>query len=324
MSEKERILNKILNDKSRPVEFKDSYGGSENQLRLLFKNVDDEYFKDVNLILNSTDPKLLEKNKINILWMQHYVNQKETENLKNKEYINKLNYIVFNSNWNFENFKIQYKIPENKSIVLRNAINKIDFKNKTKDKISLIYHTTPWRGLELLLKVFKKINKENVELNVCSSTIIYGKKFHDSYEKKFQKLFDDCKNTKNVNFHGYKGNSSILEMLKEVHIFSYPSIWTETSCISAIEAMAAGCEVVTTDLGALKETCLPFAKFVNFEKNLHNLELNYLNSLIDSINNFWSEDNQQKLKKQREKINQIYSWETRKVEWIDFLKKIKS
>ena len=324
MSEKERILKKILNDKSRPVEFKDSYGGSENQLRLLFKNVDDEYFKDVNLILNSTDPKLLEKNKINILWMHHYVNQKETENLKNKEYINKLNYIVFNSNWNFENFKIQYKIPENKSIVLKNAINKIDFKNKTKDKISLIYHTTPWRGLELLLKVFKKINKENVELNVCSSTIIYGKKFHDSYEKKFQKLFDDCKNTKNVNFHGYKGNSSILEMLKEVHIFSYPSIWTETSCISAIEAMAAGCEVVTTNLGALKETCSPFAKFVNFEKNLHSLELNYLSSLIDSINNFWSEDNQQKLKKQREKINQIYSWETRKVEWTDFLKKIKS
>ena len=324
MSEKERILNKILNDKSRPVEFKDSYGGSENQLRLLFKNVDDEYFKDVNLILNSTDPKLLEKNKINILWMHHYVNQKETENLKKKEYINKLNYIVFNSNWNFENFKIQYKIPENKSIVLRNAINKIDFKNKTKDKISLIYHTTPWRGLELLLKVFKKINKENVELNVCSSTIIYGKKFHDSYEKKFQKLFDDCKNTKNVNFHGYKSNSSILEMLKEVHIFSYPSIWAETSCIAAIEAMAAGCEVVTTNLGALKETCSPFAKFVNFEKNLHNLELNYLSSLIDSINNFWSEDNQQKLKKQREKINQIYSWETRKVEWIDFLKKIKS
>ena len=113
-------------------------------------------------------------------------------------------------------------------------------------------------------------------------------------------------------------------MLKDVHIFSYPSIWTETSCISAIEAMAAGCEVVTTNLGALKETCEPFAKFVNFEKNLHNLELNYLNSLIDSINNFWSKDNQQKLKKQREKINQIYSWETRKVEWIDFLKKIKS
>ena len=324
MSEKKRILDKISNDKSRPVEFQDSFGGSENQLRLLLKNVDDEYFKDINLILNNTDPKLIDRSKINILWMHHYINQKETENLKNKEYINKIDHIVFNSNWNFEKYQLQYKIPENKSIVLKNAINKIEFKDKPKNKISLIYHTTPWRGLELLLKVFKKINNENVELNICSSTIIYGKKFYNTYEKKFKKIFDDCKNTKNINFHGYKDNSSIIEMLKEVHIFSYPSIWIETSCISAIEAMAAGCEVVTTDLGALKETCLPFAKFVNFEKNLHTLELSYLSVLIDSINGFWSEKNQQKLKKQRETINNLYSWEKRKVEWINFLKKVKA
>ena len=324
MSEKKRILDKISNDKSRPVEFQDSFGGSENQLRLLLKNVEDEYFKDINLILNNTDPKLIDRSKINILWMHHYINQKETENLKNKEYINKIDHIVFNSNWNFEKYQLQYKIPENKSIVLKNAINKIEFKDKPKNKISLIYHTTPWRGLELLLKVFKKINNENVELNICSSTIIYGKKFYNAYEKKFKKIFDECKNTKNINFHGYKDNSSIIEMLKEVHIFSYPSIWIETSCISAIEAMAAGCEVVTTDLGALKETCLPFAKFVNFEKNLHTLELSYLSVLIDSINGFWSEKNQQKLKKQRETINNLYSWEKRKVEWINFLKKVKA
>tara|TARA_B100001741_G_C16548885_1_gene598287 strand:- start:545 stop:1519 length:975 start_codon:yes stop_codon:yes gene_type:complete len=324
VSEKKRILDKISNDKSRPVEFQDSFGGSENQLRLLLKNVEDEYFKDINLILNNTDPKLIDRSKINILWMHHYINQKETENLKNKEYINKIDHIVFNSNWNFEKYQLQYKIPENKSIVLKNAINKIEFKDKPKNKISLIYHTTPWRGLELLLKVFKKINNENVELNICSSTIIYGKKFYNAYEKKFKKIFDDCKNTKNINFHGYKDNSSIIEMLKEVHIFSYPSIWIETSCISAIEAMAAGCEVVTTDLGALKETCLPFAKFVNFEKNLHTLELSYLSVLIDSINGFWSEKNQQKLKKQRETINNLYSWEKRKVEWINFLKKVKA
>ena len=50
MTEKKRILDNIENDNSRPVLFSESHGGSESQLRLLFKYVPDEYFKDINLI----------------------------------------------------------------------------------------------------------------------------------------------------------------------------------------------------------------------------------------------------------------------------------
>ena len=67
MKEKSRILEKADSDKSRPVSFRDSFGGSESQLRLLLKYLPDESFKDINLILNSTNYDLLEKNKINIL-----------------------------------------------------------------------------------------------------------------------------------------------------------------------------------------------------------------------------------------------------------------
>ena len=103
-----------------------------------------------------------------------------------------------------------------------------------------------------------------------------------------------------------------------MHIFSHPSIWPETSCISAIEAMAAGCEVVTTNLGALYETCSPFGTFVNFDKNFSNLEKKYEEILLKAIKNYRSEENQKKLKLQRETINMTYSWETRSVEWKDF------
>ena len=34
--------------------------------------------------------------------------------------------------------------------------------------------------------------------------------------------------------------AKIIEELKKMHIFAHPSAWPETSCISAIEAMAAG------------------------------------------------------------------------------------
>jgi glycosyltransferase involved in cell wall biosynthesis len=312
VQEKSRILKKINNE---------CFGGSENQLRLLLKHLPDESFKDINLILNNTSDTLIENDKINILWMQHFVNQEEAKNLGNKKYVDKLNYIVFNSHWNFEKYQYQFKVPENKSLVIKNAIEKININEKPKDKISLIYHTTPWRGLKNLLKIYKNLNLENVELNVCSSTIIYGKKFDKILGKKYESIFEECKNTKNVNYLGFLDNKKIIEILKKTHIYSFPSIWPETSCISAIEAMAAGCEVVTTNLGALYETCSPFGTFVSFDSNFDNLEKKYEEALLNSINNFWSKENQEKLKLQSEIINITYSWDIRSQEWKKFFDK---
>ena len=321
MEEKSRILKKVNDDQTRPVSFNDSFGGSENQLRLLLKYLPDESFKNINLILNNANHDLIEKDKINVLWMHHFIDQKEAQNLGSKDFVDKLDWVVFNSNWNFEKHIDYFKIPKNKTIVIKNAIEKINFEKKPKDKISLIYHTTPWRGLTLLLKVFKNLRLENVELNVCSSTIIYGKKFDKILGKKYEDVFNECKNTKNINYFGFLENKKIIELLKKVHIFSHPSIWPETSCISAIESMAAGCEVVTTNLGALYETCSPFGTFVNFDRNINNLEKSYSKVLLNSIKNYWSDKNQNKLKSQREKINATYSWDKRSFEWKNFFNK---
>jgi len=318
VEEKSRIIKKLNDDHTRPVLFNESFGGSENQLRLLLKYLPDESFKNINLILNNANHDLIEKDKINVLWMHHFVNQKEAENLGSKDFVDKLDWIVFNSNWNFEKYVYQFKVPESKSVVIKNAIEKIDFQEKPKDKINLIYHTTPWRGLVHLLKVFKNLNLKNVELNICSSTKIYGKKFDDNLGKTYVNIFNECKNTKNVNYFGFIDNKKIIKLLKKMHIFTHPSIWPETSCIAAIESMAAGCEVVTTNLGALYETCSPFGTFVNFDRNFDNLEKRYSKVLSSSIKNYWSDGNQNKLKLQRETINATYSWDVRSVEWKNF------
>ena len=318
MEEKSRIIKKLNDDHTRHVLFNESFGGSETQFRLLLKYLPDESFKNINLILNNANHDLIEKDRINILWVHHFVNQKEIKNLGLKDYVNKLDYIVFNSNWNFEKFYYQFKIPESKSLVIRNAIEKIDFQEKPKDKINLIYHTTPWRGLVHLLNVFKSLDLENVELNVCSSTKIYGKKFDDTLGKTYKNIFNECKNTKNVNYFGFVDNKKVIELLKKMHIFTHPSIWPETSCIAAIESMAAGCEVVVTNLGALYETCSPFGTLVGFDRNFDNLEKRYSKVLLSSIKNYWSDETQNKLKLQREAINATYSWDIRSVEWKNF------
>ena len=324
MKERNRILNKFDLDKTRPVLFSQSFGGSESQVRLLFKYVPDKNFENINLILNNTDPNLIEKDRINILWVHHFINQKEVQNLSDKTYIDKVDYIVFNSMWNFKKHLQYFKVPEKKCFVIKNAIEEMNHIKKPKDQINLIYHTTPWRGLKLLLDVFKEMKKkETLKLHVCSSTIIYGEKFSSEYENKFHDLFEDCKKSENVEFHSYMKNEKIIELLKDMHIFSYPSIWPETSCIAAIEAMAAGCEIVTTNLGALVETCEKFGTFVNFETNSDNLKKKFREKLESSIDNFWSESNQKKLNEQSKEINKLYTWETRKLELIDFLEKLK-
>src|SRR5215831_5480975 len=48
----------------------------------------------------------------------------------------------------------------------------------------------------------------------------------------------------------------------EHDFWAYPCTWIETSCISALEAIAAGLYPLTTHLGALPETLEGFASFV--------------------------------------------------------------
>ena len=314
MNEKERLLKKINPN---------CFGGSETQFRLLIKYVPDENFKDINLILNNSSFDNIEKDKINVLWIQHFVGVPEIKNIQSKDYWDKIDYFVFNSNWNYEKFRYKFNIPENKSIVIRNAVEEIVQIKKNKEKIKLIYHSTPWRGLSVLLNVFEKLSSDIVELDVCSSTIIYGKEFYDKSDHKYQELYEKCKESKKINYLGFLPNQKLIEHIKTCHIFAFPSIWIETSCISAIEAMAAGCSVVTSNLGALYETCTPFANFVHFDQNLRNFEKDYLLALQKTIDNYWSDENQESLALQVKTINKLYSWKIRAQDWINFLQKIK-
>ena len=154
MEEKSRILKKARGDKSRPISFDDSFGGSESQFRLLLKNLPDESFKDINLILNSTNYDLLEKDKINVLWMHHFVNQKEARNLGSKEFINKLDWIVYNSNWNLEQHIKYFNVPKNKTVVIKNAIEKISFVKKTFKQVELNLSYYTMEGIKNIIKSF--------------------------------------------------------------------------------------------------------------------------------------------------------------------------
>ena len=116
---------------------------------------------------------------------------------------------------------------------------------KKGDPIKLVHHCTPWRGLNVLLRAMQEIKNPNIILDIYSSSQVYGDDFSKAHDEEFFPLYDQAKQLSNVNYIGYKPNEYILEQMPNYDMFVYPSIFEETSCVSALEALTAGVHVIT-------------------------------------------------------------------------------
>ena len=86
-----------------------------------------------------------------------------------------------------------------------------------------------------------------------SSFEIYG---WGEKDEAFKSLFEKCKSDDRITYYGSVPYEELREAWKKMHILAYPSTWQETSCRVAMEAMSAHCAVVTSNWGALPETCV--------------------------------------------------------------------
>jgi glycosyltransferase involved in cell wall biosynthesis len=150
---------------------------------------------------------------------------------------------------------MMFDIPLERCLVIKNGVENIDAVPtiyKKGEPIKIIHHCTPWRGLSVLLGAMQLVKNPLINLDVYSSTEVYGKSFHDQTDRSISRaLYDQARQLPNVNYIGYKPNEYIKQHLKDYRLFVYPSIWEETFCISLIEAMAAGLYCVSTNYGAL-------------------------------------------------------------------------
>jgi glycosyltransferase involved in cell wall biosynthesis len=267
-------------------------GGSEIQLIYLNKFISKDLLNKINISLSVPEMKPLVMEKPNVLWIQNsYDQQNIYEWFKNKLNHGKYDWYVFNSHWVYEKYRYHFDIPTNQSLVIKNGftddlILKKDF--KPKDKIKLVYTSTPWRGLDVLLGAMELVENDNIELDVYSSTQIYGDDFKKLTGDIYKPLYDKAESLKNVNYKGYLHHDELLKILHTYDAFVYPSTWEETSCIAAIEALACGLVAVTTDLGALYETCADFPIYVPYLKDKERLARNFayvINTLPNVLNN---------------------------------------
>lgn len=300
-------------------------GGSEILLENLYKYTDISKYENINLLLSTPNIEKVQYTKKNILWQHLSYSDESLYPMFDQSFIKSIHSFIYVSNWQYEKFRYIFNIPTENSYIIKNAIPNIEFLEKPKnDKIKLIYTSTPFRGLDILLDTFELLDRDDVELDIYSSSLIYGTDYQKEHGKKWDHIFDRAKNIKNVNYIGYATNKEIHAALQKSHIFAYPSTFEETCCLAMIEAGAAGCKMVTTNLGALYETGSQYASMIPFQSSKNILIKKYLDLLNYEIDNYWSISNQKLLKEQSEYYNNYYSWEKIKNNWNYFLEKINS
>ena len=298
-------------------------GGTELQFEYLKKYVDKDLLDQVQICTSVPEKIPLSKDKINILWQKNSYDQGNLAPwFQDKSNHNKYDWYVFNSHWNYEKFRYFFDIPTDKSLVIKNGVDDIKPRDldKKKDKIKLLFHPTPWRGLNVMLAAMQYIKNPNIELDVYSSCEVYGEEFKKANDEHYQGLYDQAKELPNVNYIGYKPNEYIKEHLHEYDIFAYPNIWEETFCISAVEAMAAVLYIITTDHGALYETCAEFSTYIPYQKSYTNLAKNFAYAIEASAKKLYEPGVKKHLKMQIDYTNQYYSWVKQSNAWTIFLK----
>jgi glycosyltransferase involved in cell wall biosynthesis len=275
-------------------------GGTELLYNRLIELVD---MSDINLIVSVCHPSLLSITKPNVLWQHLSYNQENVALLQDVNYVNMLDAIVFVSHWQHEQFRKRFPLDNVPCYVIQNAIDAFNLETITKPKkIKLIYTSTPWRGLEILAEVLKRLDRD-VDVDVYSGTSIYGPAFDQDMAGRFDNLYNTLKQL-GVNHTEYAPNAEVRKAVSSAHILAYPSVFEETSCLAAIEALSAGCRVVTTNFGALYETCGDWADYIPLSNNIVE---RYTKALQYNIDNYWSL--YETTIQQRKHYNKFWSWQ---------------
>ena len=324
----------MANEKWRNVMNQNAMSGSELMMTELEAHEGvASLLDDFQIVLSRPELHELDETKIRILWCHDLPEDPQVaEFLKDGGWARFHRY-VFVSNWQCQRFIERYGIPWERTIVMRNAIHPIEPTLEDKwsvardDKIRFVYHTTPHRGLGIMVPVFEHIceTHENIHLDVFSSFSVYGWEERDD---QFKPLFARIEEHEHMTYHGGQSNEVVREFLRdEAHVFAYPNMWPETSCRALMEAMSAGCMCIHPNNAALFETAGQFTFMYHYDDNAQRHAGAFHQAVVNAIDTIRSDDFDallMKLSGQMSYADVNYNWALREHEWIAFLTHLKN
>ena len=154
-------------------------------------------------------------------------------------------------------------VPREKFVLTRNGIEtKLFLREPKKEGCRAIYSSSPDRGLDHLLDYWPRIRemRPDAELHVYYGFDTWERMALQRGDRPAQLQISFFKERlaqmqeQGVFSHGRVGQAELARAWLSSSMWLYPTAFLETSCISAMEAQAAGALVITTKLAALAET----------------------------------------------------------------------
>jgi glycosyltransferase involved in cell wall biosynthesis len=243
-----------------------------------------------------------------ILWLHNNVSQftsSVSRVLSNNAIKKSIEHYVAVSEYEKRVISKELDISLDKITVIPNAIETVTptlNKFNNINKVKLIHASSKDRGLDVLLNAIPLIT-EDFELNI----------FNDFYPDLPHNFNMDGVNDPRVNFYGKTPRKTLYKFFADAHIHAYPSTYPETSCLTQMEALSAGCYTVHTDLGALPETSLGYGKMIPFNELTPERYAEELTKAIKMI-----KENGYNYKQQVQDIHDNFTWDKAKQNWLAF------
>ena len=162
------------------------------------------------------------------------------------------------SEWQKKYIMEYSSIPKEKMFVSRNAIEVKRFTSIHEERIShrFIYTSSIDRGLYHFINMIPGLR--NIYSDATFEIFCNTKLLTEEMVQKLKLHYHSdtscfISEMDYVNVHSRVSQDKLVIELAKSDVWLYPSTFTETYCISAVEAMAAGCLVATVDMGALAE-----------------------------------------------------------------------
>ncbi len=228
------------------------------------------------------------------------------------------------SSWQASTFCEASGFPPEKICVIKNGVHLPYFEgSEARGRKRLIYSSTPFRGLQLIPKLLPAIRAKHpdCELHVFSGFDVYAGPhgYVPELEQQFAHLAEELRKLPGVVLHRNVLQSELAREFMKSAVLLYPNTYPETSCITAMEAMAAGCAVLTSRLGALPETVGDAGVLVDGEPGSES----YLADFIQAADRLLSDDNLFRTLSERGKQRaQDLSWEAAADRFEKFLREV--